>query len=1316
MSEKIRLLPKSNGSRYYQQFETKVAIIADKALHDFYENTAQITAITPSNWRASADMTDVLLITNVEQGLNGEWWGLKDPHSEKRKQLAQIIETYRANDTKIVFYTTEDSGDYKAFLEIAKLCDYVFTASEKRVKGYQMSCKHDRVHVLRSGVNPIRHNPVGFKNCTKIAGAVFSGNWNEQFVKKMANAEMIFDGVIAANNKLSILENYRSLQNANYFFADRHFKYIVDVEKEDLRAVHKLFDWAININSTNYNKTIFADYIYALQASGNIVLSNHNTGINDYFPHVSTIVNKEEVGNIMSALDEEQLYEHQILGIRKVMTHDTNYQRIYEILKLIELDVAAPIKSVVVIIKEDNARIREQFFEQSYPHKKLMLADSLSDDILRDFDFITYFTDEASYGNYYLEDMLNAFKYTDVDFVTKKAYCLNGKLQAGVEHEYVNGYEEKARTVFSTRNYTTLSDLDNKVGIGYAVDHFEFHMGANESLVISDQSYKLSVIIPAFNNGERLHSKAFASLRRSTMFDEMEIIIIDDGSSDKMSLSTIKRLAKSYTNVKTYFYPEGGSGSASRPRNKGVELSTTAYITYLDPDDEMINDGFTTLYNEISSGEYCMVVGDAMMITYSDMKNVDYYQFAIKANDGLDIVNDPQKFLIETNLKPMHLTSLIIKKDLILNNKLTMLEGAFGEDTLFYHELVLNAKRIKLVNAIIFLYYRTIENSATNDVEQVLFEKYLLREQVAQKKYADYGVLEEYLARRYENFFKSWYFPKLSLVSEAQWIPVMIILKKMIDLHPPYYELKDEEMIKFYDLASKEDYNALRAFFANDKPSLSKSKLDKAKMRRQAQAFKERISAKFLSEVEDKLDEMPTSNGSRYYDPLKVRIAIIADAYIYDHCKDSATFIYVTPNNYKDYVGQIDVFLLTNAQSGLAGEWTDLANPKSTNRSVLAEMISDYRGAGAKIVYCATKEHPDSKILIGVAKSCDYIFTTTTEKVATYKSQCNTDQVNVLRWGVNPLIHNPIGCRRFEKFQDVIFSRSCLDAFPRISKQLRKVFDGVAISDYGLTVVKQDFKIMKQQLEMRSTRNYFPQRYWSYILEAVEPEALPRLHKLYDWAININKMGSATVGHGVFELQAMGNLVLANDSVDANVFVVEDVLDVKGVMAKYTDEELYERKMVGVRGVMSRETVYHQLHQMMCTIGIDLELPVRSVAVVVEEDSERVRDMFYLQSYEEKELVFEGDLLDDVVRRYDFIAYFREGVIYGEHYLEDMINAFKYADVDFVTQLAGVEHDYVDRFEDRGRTVFSTCGLRFLSELGDGSLGVGYAVDRFGVR
>src|SRR5690625_7421597 len=80
-----------------------------------------------------------------------------------------------------------------------------------------------------------------------------------------------------------------------------------------------------------------------------------------------------------------------------------------------------------------------------------------------------------------------------------------------------------------------------------------------------------------------------ASLRRFSIFDQMEIVLVDDGSTDIATVHAIDQLERELDWVQVYRYEPGGSGSASRPRNKGLELASCDYVTYLDPDNEAPN-------------------------------------------------------------------------------------------------------------------------------------------------------------------------------------------------------------------------------------------------------------------------------------------------------------------------------------------------------------------------------------------------------------------------------------------------------------------------------------------------------------------------------------------------------------------------------------------------------------------------------------------------------------------------------------------------------------------------------------------------------
>lgn len=86
----------------------------------------------------------------------------------------------------------------------------------------------------------------------------------------------------------------------------------------------------------------------------------------------------------------------------------------------------------------------------------------------------------------------------------------------------------------------------------------------------------ITVILPVYN-GEKYLSQAIKSVL-SQSHQPMEVIIIDDGSTDQTAL-----IAKSFGTALRYHYQSNqGAGTA---RNKGVELAQGQLLAFLDADD-----------------------------------------------------------------------------------------------------------------------------------------------------------------------------------------------------------------------------------------------------------------------------------------------------------------------------------------------------------------------------------------------------------------------------------------------------------------------------------------------------------------------------------------------------------------------------------------------------------------------------------------------------------------------------------------------------------------------------------------------------------
>lgn len=87
---------------------------------------------------------------------------------------------------------------------------------------------------------------------------------------------------------------------------------------------------------------------------------------------------------------------------------------------------------------------------------------------------------------------------------------------------------------------------------------------------------KISVIVPVYNTGKYV-KRCLDSLINQTIRDEIEIIVVNDGSTDNS-----EEIIKQYKQVK--YYAKENEGLA-KTRNYGIEKASSEYVMFVDSDD-----------------------------------------------------------------------------------------------------------------------------------------------------------------------------------------------------------------------------------------------------------------------------------------------------------------------------------------------------------------------------------------------------------------------------------------------------------------------------------------------------------------------------------------------------------------------------------------------------------------------------------------------------------------------------------------------------------------------------------------------------------
>ena len=120
---------------------------------------------------------------------------------------------------------------------------------------------------------------------------------------------------------------------------------------------------------------------------------------------------------------------------------------------------------------------------------------------------------------------------------------------------------------------------------------------------------KVSVIVPVYNT-EKYLEKCLNSLVQQTL-DEIEIIVVDDGSPDN-SQAIISKYAEQYPNkIISLKKKNGGLGDA---RNFGLEYAAGEFIGFVDSDDWVDTKMYETMYKEAING-YDIVLCDYIELT-----------------------------------------------------------------------------------------------------------------------------------------------------------------------------------------------------------------------------------------------------------------------------------------------------------------------------------------------------------------------------------------------------------------------------------------------------------------------------------------------------------------------------------------------------------------------------------------------------------------------------------------------------------------------------------------------------------------------------
>jgi len=117
---------------------------------------------------------------------------------------------------------------------------------------------------------------------------------------------------------------------------------------------------------------------------------------------------------------------------------------------------------------------------------------------------------------------------------------------------------------------------------------------------------KISIITPVYNPGD-LFRACLESLEAQTIFDQLEVVLVDDGATDGSGTLCDEFAMKHPSQAQVFHQPNRGQAAA---RNVAIDAARGEYVLLVDSDDAILPEACETLLTALEACDADLVWGD----------------------------------------------------------------------------------------------------------------------------------------------------------------------------------------------------------------------------------------------------------------------------------------------------------------------------------------------------------------------------------------------------------------------------------------------------------------------------------------------------------------------------------------------------------------------------------------------------------------------------------------------------------------------------------------------------------------------------------
>lgn len=219
---------------------------------------------------------------------------------------------------------------------------------------------------------------------------------------------------------------------------------------------------------------------------------------------------------------------------------------------------------------------------------------------------------------------------------------------------------------------------------------------------------KVTVITPVYNAEKYLRKTIDSVINQSIGLKHIEYILIDDGSTDS-SREILLDYSSRFENIIAVFL-KYNTGTPGKPRNIGIHLSHSEYITFLDADDWLEPNGIEVLYNILEETGDGYVVGRTIQFQSNGTKIIGEHE-SCKERRRVSPYSIPHIF---HHLGPR---ARMIRSRIVKENQIQFPEMKFAEDKQFFIDVLTHCSTISTTKSPVY-YLNRLDNQHTRLANQ----------------------------------------------------------------------------------------------------------------------------------------------------------------------------------------------------------------------------------------------------------------------------------------------------------------------------------------------------------------------------------------------------------------------------------------------------------------------------------------------------------------------------------------------------------------------------------------------------------------------